>query len=477
MKMKILVLVLVVIIIVLVAYIFTRLVTFKSVKSITRTPGAVESATVEYSPPPHPQFPIPTKEQRENLKAMMKKTVEKVTDGVYLANNYGFGNMIMVETAQGLVIVDTTEKAKYAKKVMSEFRKLSNKPVKAIIYTHGHVDHIFGTPAIQQSDTQIIATNNTVEFLKREQGWMKPFLNRCRKVQSGRMYPEYAMSLPMNAGYEGHEGETFVPPTVTFDNEYSFKQDGMEFILYETGGEAPGHLIVWIPEKKTVISGDLFYRSFPNVSTPMLKARSAENWIQGLEKILSLEPEYLAPCHGLSVMGKEEIQTRVGNYKDGTKYVYDETIKAINDGKTVAQAVREIKLPDKYASIRDLQQYYGRVDWTIRGIYQQYTGWYDGWGTSLNPLPQGFLAREIVKMSGGTNKILERAIEAQQKGEHQLAVELSDIVIQANPNEKVAHVIKSYSLDYLGYLGQNLNMFGFYRSAAAMERQKADFKP
>lgn len=475
--MKILIAVLIVIILVLIAVILFNFVTLKPAKPLTRIPDMPGASSFQYTPPPRPKFPIPSKKQLDNIRAMMKKTVEKVTEGVYIANNYGFGNVVMIETANGLVIVDTTEKAKYARTILAEFRKLTDKPVKTIIYTHGHVDHVFGTPVFKDKNTQVISTRTTVEFFKKEQGWLAPYLKRCRQIQAGRADEAYAMKMPIDVGFEGFEGETLVWPTIIFDKEYSFKQDDTDFVLYETGGEAPGHLIIWIPQKKCVVSGDLFYRSFPNLSTPMLSARSAEDWIGGLGKIISLAPDYLAPCHGLSLKGKDEILTTLTNYRDATKYVFDETVQAINDGNTVEQAVNDIRLPDKFSSQPYLHEYYGRVDWAVRGIYHRYTGWYDGWGTNLKPLPPGYLSREIIKLSGGVDTILTAAIEAQKRGEHQLAVELSDIVIKANPDEKIARAIKSYSLDYLGYLGQNINMFGFYRSAAAMEREKAGVKP
>ncbi len=161
----------------------------------------------------------------------------------------------------------------------------------------------------------------------------------------------------------------------------------------------------------------------------------------------------------------------------GIKYVYDETIKAINQGKTVDEAVKAIKLPSELAIREHLQEHYGRVDWSIRGIYQAQTGWYDGKGTNLNPLPLEYRSKELAKLSGGANRILARAIDLQKKGEHQLACELCDIIIEANPKDKLARVIKANSLDYLGVQSGNLNMFGFYRSAAAMERKAAGVKP
>ena len=141
------------------------------------------------------------------------------------------------------------------------------------------------------------------------------------------------------------------------------------------------------------------------------------------------------------------------------------------------EAVQTVRLPDALAGLPFLQEYYGRVDWSVRGIYRGTTGWYDGRGTTLAPLPPGHRARETLGLAGGADKILARAIDLQKKGEHQLACELCDIVIDANPEDKLARVIKAGSLDALAYTGGNLNMFGFYRSAAALEREAAGVKP
>jgi alkyl sulfatase BDS1-like metallo-beta-lactamase superfamily hydrolase len=477
MKTKIFAAISIVLNIILFAFILSSVFTLKKTRPVMRAPDSPEAADFQYTPPHRPKIAVPPAKRLANTIKMTKKKIEHPAHGVYLANNYGFGNTVMIETATGVVIVDTTENAKSARDILAEFRKITDKPIKKIIYTHGHVDHIFGTPVFMEEGTQVISTLKTVEFLNMSQGWLAPHLNRSRKIQAGRIDAAYAMKMPIDIAFKGYDGETLIRPTVTFDDTYTFKQDDTVFELYDTGGEASGHLIIWMPKEKICISGDLFYGSFPNLSTPMLSPRSAEDWISGIDRIISLGPEYLVPCHGLSLTGKTEILTQLTNYRNAAQYVLDKSIEAINQGKTVEAAIKDIRLPEKYASLPYLQEYYGRVDWSIRGIYRKYTGWYDGRGTGLNPLPAGYLAGEIVTLSGGVNAILDRAVAAQENNEHQLAVELADIVIAANPDEKVARIIKSYSLDYLGYLNGNLNMFGFYRSAAAMERKKADYKP
>ena len=262
-------------------------------------------------------------------------------------------------------------------------------------------------------------------------------------------------------------------PTITFDKEYSFDLGGKQFKLMLAPGETPGQIIIWMPEEKTVFCGDLYYKSFPNLSSPMLEPRPVKEWALSLDKIASLQPEYLIPSHTAAIKGKENVQQVLQNHSEAIKYVYNKTIDAINAGLTVDEAVQNIHLPNHLVDLPQLKEVYGRVDWSIRGIYQKETGWYNGDGTDLNPLPKNHLSAEVVELSGGADKLLQRAIELQLAGEHQLVCEICDLVINANPKDKMAYIIKSHSLDYLGYMYGNANMFGFYRSAAAIQREQS----
>lgn len=69
----------------------------------------------------------------------------QVADGVYVALNYAIANSIMLVGPSGVVIVDTTESLDAAAEIAAEFRNITNKEVKAIVYTHHHSDHVLGT--------------------------------------------------------------------------------------------------------------------------------------------------------------------------------------------------------------------------------------------------------------------------------------------------------------------------------------------
>ncbi|WP_051327534.1 alkyl/aryl-sulfatase [Desulfatibacillum aliphaticivorans] len=468
-----------IIIVVLIVALGSHYVSFGGSSLVVRAPEAPGESTVEYTPPPPPKVMVESLAQIKELKEAFTPTIVKVTDDIYYARGYALGGVQMVITDEGLVIIDTTESLDAAQEILAEFRKITDKPVKYIIYTHGHVDHIVGAPVFMGPDTQVIATEDCVEFMKKDFGWLAPFQRRCRKIQSGDMDSEYARKPPMQSKVRlSHTAgeKDIVWPTITFDQEYSFELGGKEFKLYHTIGETPDHLMVWMPQEKALFPGDLYYASFPNLHTPMLEPRPVRGWYESLDRMARMDAEYLIPGHSFEIIGAREIKETLEAHSAGIKSVFDQTIECINQGLSVEEAVAKVKLPPNLAAREHLQEVYGRVDWSVRGIYQGETGWYDGHGSGLNPLPSSYANREVVKLAGGADKLLVRAIELQKANEHQLACELCDVVIKANPKDKTARAIKADSLDYLGYQSGNLNMFGFYRSAAAMERKAAGIK-
>ena len=446
-------------------------------KPVVREPETPGAATLSYTPPPSPKLRLETiPELLESRKRNFTPTVDKITEDIYLARGYMLGSIAMIITDEGLVLVDAGENRQNAAEVMKEFRKITNKPVKVIVYTHGHLDHVTGTESLAQDGTEIISTEIAKGMIEKDLGWLSPYHQRVRNHQFGFFHEEYAIARPFDLPFKPDREAEIILPTLTFKKEYTFELGGKRFELRHTTGETPGHLTLWLPDDHALFCGDQFYESFPNLSSPMLEPRPVKGWITSLEEMSALKPRYLIPSHTVAITGKENVQQVLNDRTEAIKYVYDETVNAMNNGLSVEQAVASISLLENLVNSPQLRELYGTVAWSVRGIYQGETGWYTGNGSDLNPLPDRFQAREIVKLVGGANTILARAVELQEAGEHQLVCELTDVVISANPEDRLARIIKSFSLDYLGVTGGNINSMGFYRSAAARERMMANYR-
>jgi alkyl sulfatase BDS1-like metallo-beta-lactamase superfamily hydrolase len=458
----------------------SQIISFKTVRPVIRESGSPEESTLTYTPPAPPKLQWETIKQVRGLKEMTTPTIDKITNDIYLARGFALGSVQMIITEQGLVIIDSTESIDAAEKILKEFRKITDKPIRYLIYTHGHLDHVQGASVFVKDspNLKVIATKDCVEFMKKDFVEMKEFHSRSRLNQAGLSALEFSRKLPRESPvHTVCTNDDLIWPTVTFDKKYTFTLGGKRFELYHTAGETPDHLMVWLPKERALFCGDLYYMSFPNLSTPMLEPRPVRQWYESLDHMISLKPVYLIPGHTAAITGEDKVCSVLTNYSAAIRYVYEKTIQCINEGKSVDEAVQTVKLPNNLSKLPYLQEFYGRVDWSVRGIYQGIVGWYDGKGTGLTPLSPAMSAREIVALSGGADKILARAIELQKSGEHHLVCELCDIVIAANPNDKLAHSIKASSLEYLGYTCGNLNMFGFYRSATALEKKASWIKP
>ncbi|MBW2523259.1 MAG: MBL fold metallo-hydrolase [Deltaproteobacteria bacterium] len=445
--------------------------------AVTREPERPGAARLEYEPPPRTRVPLGlAADAVRKVRDLTTPEVLELTEQIHLAKGFALSNVGIVVTSEGVVLVDTTESPETGVAVAEALRELTEQPVHTIVYTHYHPDHPQGTAAFAQPGLRIIATDDFVELTRHQNELLGAFHLRARANQSGAAAPAHSFALPVERNPFGAFGRKIavVMPTVTFADRYDFELGGKRFELFHTSGETPDHLAMWLPDDRALFVGDLYYASFPNLSTPMLEPRPVQGWIRSLSRFIELEPELLIPSHTRPIRGAEAVREVLTGYRAAIQHVLDETVRCIEEGKTVDQAVAEIALPERLRNLPYLEEGYGRVSWSVRGIYRGFTGWYDGHGTGLDPLPPRHRARELVTLAGGADSVLARAIELQRAGEHQLCAELCDAVIDANGQDRLAHRIKAESLRALAFAGNNLNAFGFYRSAYALEMAAAE---
>lgn len=328
----------------------------------------------------------------------------------------GFANTFMVITDEGNVIIDTSIKPN-AERHRKLLRAVDKGPIKYIIITHAHSDHIGGLEAWKETDTEVIQQKEAVEFMH----WQ----SRIRG--------------------KGNYAAT-IPATILFDDKYAFELGGIRFEIYHTPGETYDHLSVWIPRYKAAFIGDNYYESFPNIYTLRgTKPRWALDYVNSINKILKLKPEILLPSHGIPVHGNVEITRRLVKYREAILYIHDETVKGLARGVDRFTLMKKIKLPPEL----ELGEGYGRVDWSVRGIYEGYQGFFDEKVATMYPIPPDTVYPEVVKLAGGPGSVAERAMALVKEGKFVEGLHLADMALSADPEHQDALKAKLASLEKL----------------------------
>ena len=362
----------------------------------------------------------------------------RITDQIYQAT--GFGNTFLIITSAGNVIIDTSIAAS-APRHQQLLQAVNAGPVKYIILTHGHGDHTGGVNLWRESDTQVIAQEEHVEFMNYQYRLRGMFADRNSAQFPGLGGNRQANVQPMVI--EAYNYGATIQPDILFDEEFSFSLGGLSFEIMHTPGETYDHLSVWIPELKAVFVGDNFYGSFPNIYTLRgTKPRWALDYVNSLNRVLALEPEIFIPSHGDALYGNSVINQVVGKYRDAIEYVHDATVAGMNAGKDVFTLMQEIKLP----SDLNVGESYGTIAWTVRGIFEGYMGWFDGNPATMYSIPPADVYPDLVELAGGAEAVVTLAQRYLAADDAIRALHAADIALKADPDNVAALAVRLSAL-------------------------------
>jgi uncharacterized sulfatase len=386
--------------------------------------------------------------------AMFRKEVIEVVPNVYASVGFGASVATMIVGDSGVIIIDTTDSTKAAENTLKEFRKITDKPVRAIIYTHGHRDHVSGATVFAAGgNPEIYARYNLASDLATTEGpykilqqrtirqfgikWLEPFTERVNIGLGPADKPEEGL------------GQGFVPPTKQFSGEKEvITVEGVLLEMYAAPGETDDALVVWMPEVKLLFGGDNFYQAFPNLyAIRGTKYRDFKVWANSLDFMVNMNADYLIPGHTRPITGAEAVKKALSGYRDAIRFIIEKTAEGMNNGLYLDELAEYVKLPEELADQYALQEFYGTVAWSAKSYACGELGWFDGNPTSLFPTPPKEKAARIAKLAGGADALAKAMHQAAEKGEHQWAMELADIINTLNEGHlDVARSVKIAAL-------------------------------
>jgi len=361
----------------------------------------------------------------------------KINDFIYFVS--GLSNVYLINTGEGAVVVDTGF-AHMAAKQMALLKEVAQGPIKYIVLPQGQHDDVGGLPYIREKDTQIIMLRESEAYMP----WRKeiaPFLApryavlynwATQLAKDGDLGNQKKVRFPYEVlkadiRVESHEG-------------YRFELGGVVFeIIALPGAEGTNSAGVWLPQNKVLFCGGGFvgpeFPMWPNIGTVRAdKNRFMDAYLESLDKAIALEPEIFLPGQDRPCFGKEKILGNLTKIRDAVRYVRDEVVKGLIQGKDVYQLMQEIKLPPELA---DLSQKHGRVEWSIRSMVYHYGAWFQYRYTSeLYPYRPTLMYLDLVELAGGVEPVVKRAQQALANGEPVKAIQLVEAALEAAPNNK-----------------------------------------
>lgn len=406
-----------------------------------------------------------------SAKAYPRQVTEIIPGLIYHVMGYGHSNASFIIGENSVILIDTLDSDYRAKTLKSLIAGYTDKPIKTIIYTHGHPDHRGGAAAFLDSEPEIIAFAPCKPVLGRMNA-LNDVLSQRGTRQFGYQLSDQeniSQGIGIREGMVQGEGQyAFVPPTTVYLEEKVVRDiDGITLELAAAPGETDDQLLVWIPSHKVLFCGDNYYGCWPNLyAIRGSQYRDISTWVNTLDKLIAYKASYLLPGHTRPIIGETTIEETLTNFRDAIDYVLTETLKGMNQGLTMDEVAEAVKLPEKWANLPYLGEFYGTVAWSVRGIYAGYVGWFDGNPTKLNPLPIQSRSQKTIGLMGGTEAVLSAISQALDSQDFQWGIELADILIAADSTNKQAKRYKAQGLISLGHQETSANGRHYYLAFA-----------
>ena len=387
--------------------------------------------------------------------ASMAPRIYSIRGSVHCAFGYSIANCTLIEGEDACILVDTLLGLDEARPVAEAFRAITAKPVRTIVYTHFHADHVSGAAAfISEEDVargrvEIVGQEDLVGHVMRDAGLIAPIIGRRAIYQFGtRLPPGEAGVVGVGVGPPLNPGRpSFIAPTTTFREVHEGETGGVRFEVHRIPSETEDQCAVWLPDLRVLLSADAVYESFPNLyALRGTRFRDPMAWSRGLDRLKAFGAEVLVPHHGRPVEGAERVAGLLTDYRDAIQYVHDQTLRYMNKGYAPEEIAETVTMPERFRSHPWLGEYYGSFRHAIPAIYAGYLGWYEGDPVALDPTPRRQRAGRMADLMGGRERVMEVAQGALEGGDAQWAAELLTLLVRADPSDVEARRLKAAAL-------------------------------
>ncbi len=426
--------------------------------------------------------------QRQATLNMNFGLFEVVPDFLYQVRGFDLANMTLVKGDTGWIIFDvllTSETAAAAFALATEH--LGEYPVKAVIYSHSHIDHFGGVRGVvseeevANGEVQIIAPVGFMHEAIAENVYAGNAMSRRAGFQYGRVMPsspfgqvDSAIGKGLSAGTTG-----LIAPTLVITDDYEEHTiDGVTMVFQNTPGtEAPAEMNTWFPNEKVFWAAENITATIHNIYTLRgALVRDALSWSKQINEALyrfGREADVLVSSHNWPRWGNDRIQEVMRAQRDAYANLNNQVLFLANQGVTINEIHNEYQVPPSLQQQWPVRQYHGSEFHNSRAVANRYLGYWDGNPATLAPHSPADSAPLYVEMMGGGAAIMAKSSELFAEGEYRLAMELLNKLVYAEPDNQEAKDSLAAVFEQLGYQYESASMRNVFLSAAQELRNGA----
>jgi len=232
----------------------------------------------------------------------IKGNAGAATDSSGFISNSGF-----VITSEGVVVFDALGTPSLAQQMLLEIKKVTNKPIKILISSHYHADHIYGIQVFKEAGAEIWAPKGTMDYLDSE-------------------VSESLLESRRNSLYPWVNEDTYlVSPDKIIDKDTTFSLGGQKFLLNYFGKvHSAGDMSLYFEDEKVLFSGDIIFEG----RIPYVGDANIIKWIETLKRMKDVKPKYFVPGHGTASNNAIKTMELTSKYLD---FLFSKFLPAVDD--------------------------------------------------------------------------------------------------------------------------------------------------
>lgn len=386
----------------------------------------------------------------------------EVTDGIYQLRGIELSNMTIVEGDTGVIVIDPAVSAEVAAAGLALYRThRGDRPVKAVIFTHSHIDHFGGILGVVDADTDvpIVAPAGFLEHAVSENVYAGTAMLRRGVYHTGMSLPVSAtgtLGVGLGSGTSIGTAGLMAPTVDVTHTGQELTLDGVLVRFQITPGtEAPAEMNFAFPQRRALCLAENATHNLHNILTLRgAEVRDARGWSRYIAEAVELfaaDIDVAFASHHWPTWGRENIVTFLTEQRDLYAFLHDQTLRQMNKGLVGSEIAEDFALPPALESAWHARGYYGSVSHNVKAIYQRYLGWYDGNPAHLWQHTPTATAQRYVEVIGGLDATVAKAQQYADRGDLRFAAELASHAVFAEPSHQGAIDLLSDVLTRLGY--------------------------